>query len=61
MHWVENELQPHEDFLGLYKVDNIESNTMRDIPYSHICVIYMSHLCMLGLALRNVRNILFYK
>jgi len=28
MHWVDNELQPHENFLGLYKVDNIESNTI---------------------------------
>ena len=26
MHWVDNELQPHEDFLGLYQVDNIQSN-----------------------------------
>ena len=28
MRWVNDELQPHEDFLGLYKVDNIQSNTI---------------------------------
>ena len=30
---------------------------MSDIHYSHIRVIYMSHTCVLGLCLRNVRNI----
>ena len=28
MRWVDNELQPREDFLGLYKVDNIQLNTI---------------------------------
>ena len=30
---------------------------MGDIRYLHICVIYVSCPCALGLALRNVRNI----
>jgi len=30
---------------------------MDDIPYLHIHVIYVSRLCVLGLALHNVHNI----
>ena len=26
--WVDDELQPHEDFLGLYKVDDIKADTI---------------------------------
>ena len=28
MRWVDGELEPHKDFLGLYKVDDIQSNTI---------------------------------
>ena len=37
------------------------TDTMDDIHYSHIRVIYVSHPCALGLALRNVRNIFILK
>jgi len=30
---------------------------MDDIPYSCVHVIYVSHPCVLGLALRSIRNI----
>ena len=26
--WINDELEPHEDFIGLYKVDNILANTI---------------------------------
>ena len=28
MRWVDDKFEPHEDFLGLYKVDDIQSNTI---------------------------------
>ena len=28
MHWVDDKFESHEDFLGLYKVDDIHSNTI---------------------------------
>ena len=48
MHWVDGELEPHEDFLGLYKVDDIQSNT--------IVAILQDILKHLDLTLTNCRG-----
>jgi len=26
--WIDEQLQPHEEFIGLYKIDNISANTI---------------------------------
>ena len=48
MHWVDGELEPHEDFRGLYKVDDIQSNT--------IVAILQDILKCLNLTLMNCRG-----
>jgi len=46
--WVDEELQPHEDFLGLYKVDDIKADT--------IVAILQDILARMNLALNNCQG-----
>ena len=48
MRWVDSELEPHKDLLGLYKVDDIQSNT--------IVAILQDILKRLNLTLMNCRD-----